>query len=92
MSDLGFVVCLELTTAVEAGDLPLVYSPKFREFGIAYTDGGSSFLLITFCPFCGEQLPGSLRDEWFDALEQLGLEPEDPAVPEVFGSDRWWRR
>lgn len=92
MSDLGFVVCDELARAVATDDLPLVYSSKFREFGLAYADGGSSFLLIAFCPFCGEQLPGSLRDEWFDSLEQLGLEPEDSAVPEVFSSDRWWRQ
>lgn len=91
MSELGFVVCAQLAEAVCSDDLPLVYVAKFREFGIAYVDGGSSFQLIACCPFCGEQLPGSLRDDWFDSLDRMGLEPEDPAVPKAYATDAWWR-
>ena len=91
MSDIGFEVCSELVTAISSDDLPLVYVPKYREFGITYLDGGSSYQLVVFCPFCRERLPGSFRDEWFDALERLGLEPEDPGVPEEYAADTWWR-
>lgn len=91
MSDFGFAVCVDLAAAVAAVDLPLIYVSKFREFGIEYTDGGSSYQLIVFCPFCGERLPESLRDEWFDALERLDLEPEDPGVPSTYATDEWWR-
>jgi hypothetical protein len=37
-------------------------------------------------------LPESLRDEYFRRLwDELGLEPEDPRVPEEIRSDRWWK-
>lgn len=91
MSEIGFPICTELASAVASDDLPLVYVRKFREFGILYSDGGTSYQLVVFCPFCGEQLPDSLRDEWFDSLERLGVEPEDPAVPDAYAGDDWWR-
>lgn len=72
-------------------DLPLVYSPRFREYGLKIVDGGSAKLLIEFCPWCGSRLPESLRDEWFERLEQLGMEPEDPRLPAEMRTDAWWR-
>jgi hypothetical protein len=54
-------------------------------------DGGSSVPLARFCPWCGTKLPDSLRDRWFDRLDELGLEPEDEAVPKEMMSDQWWR-
>lgn len=42
---------------------------------------GSSGLLMDYCPFCGQRLPESLRDAWFDRLDELGLEPEDDEIP-----------
>lgn len=83
--------CERLDHAVEADDLPVSYHPVFREWGIDYTDGGSSFNTIQFCPWDGERLPGQLRDAWFDRLDELGLEPEDPRVPVEMRSDRWWK-
>jgi hypothetical protein len=29
------------------------YVPKFREYGISVLDGGSSFIVLRFCPWCG---------------------------------------
>jgi len=74
---------LEDTTAV-------VYIPKFREYGLPILDGGTSFIAIQFCPWCGARLPDSLRDQWFDALETLGLTVDSVNIPEKFISDRWW--
>lgn len=76
--------------AIETDDMPLSYAPKFREYGIRYNDGGTSLQLIRHCPWCGTQLPESLRDAWFDELERLGLEPEDE-LPDRLRDDRWWR-
>jgi hypothetical protein len=52
---------------------------------------------MLFCPNCGTKLPSSLRDEWFDILEQeYGL--EDPCeedkqkVPQEFLTDEWWKK
>jgi hypothetical protein len=70
----------------------IVYVPKFREYGIPVSDGGSSFVTLWFCPWCGARLPQSLRDEWFEALEKLGLTPESGDIPQEFLTDSWWRR
>lgn len=37
------------------------YWPEFREYLIPIPDGGSSGLVLTFCPWCGETLPRSKR-------------------------------
>ncbi|MEV0670873.1 hypothetical protein [Mycobacterium sp. NPDC050441] len=78
-----------MASALGEDDYPLEYLPKFREWGIAILDGGSSVSVISYCPFCGVKLPSSLRDEWFDRLENLGLEVDDP-LPIELQSDAWW--
>lgn len=83
--------CERLGSATEHGPSALTYIPKFREWGVRVLDGGSSHLVIQYCPWCGLQLPRALRSEWFARLENLGLEPEDPAVPEEMASEQWWR-
>lgn len=45
----------------------VVYVPHFREYGLPIYDGGSSYLLIKYCPWCGTRLPVSTADEYFDA-------------------------
>ena len=70
--------------------LPMVYLPKFREYGISYSDG-ISFQTFNFCPWCGCPLPPSLRDEWFDRIEALGLDPDLDEAPLDFQSNRWWQ-
>lgn len=80
---------------MECVDCAVVYSPKFREYGLPVRDGpggsANAVVVIDYCPWCGTKLPASLRDRWFDALESMGVEPEDDAVPAEFKDDRWWR-
>lgn len=83
--------CERLVGALADPDIPLRYTPWFREYGIVIQDGGTSMLVIDHCPFCGTRLPRSVRAEWFDRLDALGLEPEDNRVPPEMRSDRWWR-
>lgn len=73
------------------GDISILYVPKFREYGITVAYGGESYIRLSYCPWCGKQLPGSLRDEWFDEIERLGLEPEDTRLPARYATDEWWR-
>jgi hypothetical protein len=80
-----------LAEAVADADVPIEYSAKFREYGIRILDGGSAVLRISHCPWGGCELPASLRDAWFDAIEGLGLEPGDAAIPAEYESDVWWR-
>ena len=73
-------------------DVLLVYVEKFDEYGIIIHDGGSSYILIDYCPWCGKKLPMSKRDLWFDELEKLGFEnPFAEEIPKEFESDAWWK-
>ena len=82
--------CEDLRKAVEDKDTAITYTAKFREYGISILDGGSSRLHICYCPWCGKPLPASLRHQWYDALERLGLDP-DQGVPEEFQDERWYQ-
>jgi hypothetical protein len=75
-----------------SGEVGITYVEQFREYGIDYREGfGGSIQTIAHCPWCGRRLPKALRDEWFAILDEAGLEPEDPQVPEEMKSDAWWR-
>jgi hypothetical protein len=83
-----------LFTAIKRGDSPILYIPKFREFGLQVLnpDGiarGDVYDLVQYCPFTGEKLPSSLRDKWFDKLDELKIEPDSPDVPEEMQTDKW---
>ena len=80
--------CDEMCGAIAADDLSFRYIPKFREYGIGYANGGS-YQVIKYCPWCGAKLPSSLRDSWFERLDDLNLEPEDD-IPDDLNSDLWW--
>lgn len=80
-----------MTSHLACEDKLVHYNPRFREYGIRVADGGSSYITIAYCPWCSRKLPGSLRDQWFDALSKVGLEPEQVDPSSDFASDRWWR-
>jgi hypothetical protein len=72
-------------------DTPIVYSQKFDEYGLKIMDGGNSSLLVAFCPWCGERLPESRREEWFDAIEKLGINPWTEEIPKRYQTDEWYK-
>ena len=82
--------CSTMERHLAKSEVAVIYTPKLREYGILYRDGGSS-QRIQYCPWCGKKLPSSLRNEWFDKLDKLGLEPEDE-LPAELTSDGWWRQ
>lgn len=82
--------CPDMVRAIEDSRVPLKYLPRFREYGIS-REGGVAIQRIYFCPFCGTKLPESLREAFFDRLDALGMEIEDPALPDELRSDAWWR-
>ena len=89
MSDQRF--SQRLREAIADPDVPLAYNDKFREVTIRVLDGGEAGILIEYCPFSGEPLPSSLRDEWFDRLDELDMEPDDPGLPQELRTGQWWR-
>jgi hypothetical protein len=82
--------CELIAMAISEPRMPVDYIAKYREYCIDL-DGGPVTQVIEYCPFCGAQLPASLRDEWFDRLDELGLEPDSPDIPDEMRDDRWWR-
>jgi hypothetical protein len=62
------------------------HDDRFDEYWVA---AGSARQALFYCPWCGEQLPPSRHDEWFDAVEALGLDPWHDEVPEKFRSGAW---
>jgi hypothetical protein len=76
--------------AIDDANSYVVYWPKFREYGIELR-GHDAIDEIEYCPWCGVKLPGSLRDEYFQHLEELKIEPGDRNLPIQFLGDAWWR-
>lgn len=72
-------------------DTPVYFVRKFNEYGLKILDGGSSYITIQFCPWCGEKLPESKRDQWFEEVEKLGGDPWSDNVPEKYQTDEWYK-
>jgi hypothetical protein len=72
-------------------DTPILYIEKFDEYGLKIYDSGSSSIEIEFCPWCGQKLPESKRDQWFEEIEQLGIDPWSNDIPEKYLNDSWYR-
>jgi hypothetical protein len=72
-------------------DTPIIFSRKFDEYGLKIWDGGSSSIILDFCPWCGDKLPTSKRDRWFDEIEKLGIDPWTEDVPSKYNTDEWFR-
>jgi len=77
--------------SLQCPDNIIFYSAKFNEYGINIHDGGSSFIEISYCPWCGTKLPNSKRDLWFNTLEELGYDdPFNQNIPVEFNSENWY--
>lgn len=84
-----------LFRAVRDENSPIVCRGRHREFGVRILGGpdgrpGEAIDLFTYCPFTGRRLPSSLRDLWFDRLEDLGCDPADGNVPGEHETEAWW--
>lgn len=50
-------VCDQHPNRFDCGDCLVHYFPEYREYGLIIHDGGSSVILIQYCPWCGSKLP-----------------------------------
>jgi len=73
------------------------YSEKFREYYINLIHQ-PAVQGVFFCPFCGDKLPLSLRDLWFEILEKNYKindpwdEDQEKLIPKDFETDKWWKK
>ena len=78
--------------AFENPDNLIYYNEVFDEYGMIIHDGGTSYILIHYCPWCGKKFRESKREQWFEQLEQLGYEnPFEEEIPSIFESRKWWK-
>lgn len=82
--------CPGLTEALGDPDVPICYDSRFRSVFCQYLQGGQAVLELSVCPFCGVAFPPSLRDEWFERIEELGLDPSSSDLPIEFQTGQWW--
>jgi hypothetical protein len=59
------------------------YDDRFDEY---WVPAGPARQTLFYCPWCGEKLPDSKRDQWFDAVTSLGIDPWSDEVPEKYRS------
>ena len=88
--------CNQMTEYIHDKRIPIMYDSRYREYAINMV--GSSLQGITFCPWCSKKLPQSLRDTYFDILEQEyqmfeGVrDQERKNFPKEFKTDEWWKK
>jgi hypothetical protein len=69
---------------------PVVYDPVFDEYQLTTVAWPLGSVVLTFCPWCGQALPESKRNRWYDALDAAGTGPDDPELDQRFQGDAWW--
>jgi hypothetical protein len=62
------------------------YDVRFDDY---WVQAGGARQLLVYCPWCGEKLPPSQRDRWFDELEARGIDPNVDPIPTEFQSREW---
>lgn len=84
--------CEQHSSPFDCPDHLIYYSNRFDEYGIIIHDGGRSYVVIQYCPWCGMKLPESKRDLWFEELELLGFDnPFEQDIPEKYQTDEWYK-
>ena len=53
--------CDEHSDPFDCAEALIYYSKRHYEYGIIIHDGGSSYSVIKYCPWCGVKLPESKR-------------------------------
>ncbi|CAG8801742.1 28116_t:CDS:2, partial [Gigaspora margarita] len=72
---------------------PIEYNPVFREYFIRLNNF-SNIITFAYCPWCGDKLPTSLRESYFDILKKehniktnLGEYKQRSDIPPEFRTD-----
>jgi hypothetical protein len=58
-------------------------------FDVYWLPAGAARQQLFYCPWCGERLPPSQMDRWYDELEAAGIDPHVDPIPEAYQSGHW---
>ncbi|MCP2362708.1 hypothetical protein HD597_009728 [Nonomuraea thailandensis] len=72
-------------------DAVVTFLAEYRGYGLPIHDGGSSFIAIRHCPWCGARLPQRLDEEWEEEVRATGFDPdaEEGELPAELKWDTW---
>ena len=91
-------LCVPLSKILSQHGAMFWYMPQDREYGIRILnprqkvhDQTIEVAAVPYCPWCGKKFPPTLKALRLQRLEALGLSPDDPALPEKWRTDQWWR-
>jgi hypothetical protein len=54
--------CEQHADPFDCPDNVIYWSPALDEFGLIIHDGGTSYIVVKHCPWCGKTVPPSNRD------------------------------
>ena len=90
--------CSEIKRFLDNPDDPVSYNKVFREFYID-CEGTEICLTLDYCPWCGNKFPNSLRNEYFEILDNeysidisISEIKTHKNIPEEFKTDEWWKK
>lgn len=85
--------CDMMQHAVQTDDIPVFYQSRFRTWVIEQQDGLGTRWQISYCPWCGQELPADLSEQWLAEVQRRGLDPATPDddLPDDLCDDRWWK-
>jgi hypothetical protein len=75
--------------ALADSEHPIYYSGAYEEFGLKLSSG-FEYSILNYCLWCGKKLPKSRRDDWFESLETIGIDPWENDIPIHYLSSSWW--
>jgi hypothetical protein len=84
--------CELMNLFIDDPKVPIEYYPIMREYRLhlKHSPGKQG---IYYCPWCGSKLPESLRDSYFETLENLyGEDFSRDNAPAEFQTDEWWKK
>jgi hypothetical protein len=86
-----------MTDLINEGKVCIGYLPEWRRYYITIKKS-MAIQGILYCPWCGFKFPKSLREEYFDILEnelKIEITPDMEAkkeFPKEFLTDEWWKK
>ncbi|MDX8361787.1 DUF6980 family protein [Cytobacillus sp. IB215316] len=84
--------CKQHPNIFDCPDSLIHYTENLDEYGLIIHDGGTSVLTIYYCPWCGNKLPESKRDLWFETLYKLVFDdPTEQRIPDEFLTEKWYK-
>jgi hypothetical protein len=90
--------CFDLDSILspdEVAPYNVKYNSRYREYYLKSLEG-PYIRTIDYCPWCGAELLKSLRDVWYDVMDTLNINPNNPTekkqIPEEFQTDEWWKK